>query len=172
MRSVAILVDGSNMHATFKALGFNIDWKKVLATVEEDIPVHRAVYFTALYPSHITSSIRPLIDYLQFNGWSVEHKPVSQYKDTNGVTKVKGNMDVEIAVCAMQLQERVTDVMLFTGDGDFTALVKALQQKGIRVTVVSTRSTRPAMASDLLVRTADVFVDLQDMKHCILRDTA
>lgn len=172
MRSVAILVDGSNMHATIKALGFSIDWKKVVDTVEQDIPVHRAVYFTAVKPVGETSTIRPLLDYLERNGWSVNTKPVAQFVDDRGNIKIKGNMDVEMAVCAMQLQERVTDVMLFTGDGDFKALVEALQQKGVRVTVVSTKRTRPSMVSDKLVRACDVFVDLFDMEPCIRRDTA
>ena len=169
MRSVAILVDGSNMHATFKALGFMIDWRRVVETVNEDMPVHRAMYFTAMKPHGMSSTIRPLVDYLEHNGWAVISKPVSQYTDDAGRTKIKGNMDVEIAVAAMQLQDRVSDVMLFTGDGDFKALVEALQQKGVRVTVVSTRRTNPSMASEKLVRTADVFVDIADMKSMIER---
>lgn len=169
MSSVAVLVDGSNMCATIKALGFSVDWRKVFDTINNDITIHRAMYFTAMKPSGETSTIRPLIDFLEHNGWAVVQKPICRYADEFGRTKIKGNMDVEIAVAAMQLQEKVTDVMLFTGDGDFEALVKALQHKGIRVTIVSTRKVRPNVVSELLLRACDVFIDLYDMRPAIER---
>lgn len=169
MSSVAVLVDGSNMCATIKALGFSVDWRKIFDTINNDIPIHRAVYFTAMKPDGETSTIRPLVDYLSHNGWSVVTKPVSRYADPNGRVRTKGNMDVEITVAAMQLQERVTDVVLFTGDGDFEALVKALQQKGVRVTIVSTRKVRPNVVSEVLLRACDIFIDLADMRSSIER---
>lgn len=169
MSSVAVLVDGSNMCATLKALGFNVDWRKVFDSINADIPIHRAMYFTAMKPKEETSSIRPLIDFLEHNGWAVIQKPIGRYVDDYGRHKIKGNMDVEITVAAMQLQDKVTDVVLFTGDGDFEALVRALQNKGIRVTVVSTRKVRPNVMSELLLRACDVFIDLADMRPAIER---
>lgn len=169
MRSVAILVDGSNMHATFRALGFTVDWYKVIESVQSELDIHKAMYFTAMKPEGVTSTIRPLVDYLENNGWIVVKKPVSTYNLPGGGIKMKGNVDVEMTVEAMKLHDKVSDVMLFTGDGDFTALVKALQDKGVRVTVVSSRRSNPSMVSGALVRAADVFVDLVDMQPWIQR---
>lgn len=159
MRSAAILVDGSNMCAAMKALGFTVDWGKVVSLLENDMPIHKAMYFTATKPLGMPSTIRPLLDYLTTNGWIVRQKPVSVYRN-NGEVKIKGNMDIEIAVEAMKLASKVTDIMLFTGDGDFIPLVLALQDKGVRVTVVSTRKCSPSVVNELLVHTCDVFVDL------------
>lgn len=169
MRSAAILVDGSNMCAAMKALGFTVDWGKVVSLLENDMPVHKAMYFTATKSPFDTSSIRPLLDYLGNNGWVIKQKPVSVYRNKNGETKIKGNVDVEIAVEAMKLADKVTDIMLFTGDGDFVPLVQALQDKGVKVTVVSTRKCSPSMVNELLVRCCDVFIDLYHKRRDIER---
>lgn len=168
MRSAAILVDGSNMCAAMKALGFTVDWGKVVSLLENDMPIHKAMYFTATKPLSMSSSIRPLLDYLASNGWVVKQKPVSVYRN-KGEVKIKGNMDVEIAVEAMKMADKVTDIMLFTGDGDFVPLVLALQDKGVRVTVVSTRKCSPSVVNELLVHTCDVFVDLHYKRRDIER---
>jgi len=173
MKSVAILVDGANIHAVCVALGFMIDWKKVVASVNEDMEVHSAQYFTAMKPLTEVNRLKPMVDYLEYNGWTVIQKPTESYMDpTTGRAKIKGNMDVEIAVCAMQLAPHVSDVMLFTGDGDFKYLVEVLQTKGIRVTVVSTLKTKVNMCSDKLRRQANVFVDITDMKDVIQREVS
>lgn len=165
----AFLVDGSNLHATSKALGFFIDYEKLVGGFEGT--VFRACYFTAMPPKEEQSSLRPMVDYLEFNGWQVFQKETTEYLN-DGVVKVKGNMDIEVAVIALELAPYVSDIFLFTGDGDFTFLVDALQRRhGIRVTVVSSIKTRPVMCSEKLRRQADQFIDVADLRENVARIT-
>lgn len=116
------------------------------------------------------SSIRPLIDWLDYNGYKVVTKPAKEFTDALGRRKIKGNMDIELAVDAMEQSETVDHLVLFSGDGDFTKLVDALQRKGRKVSVVSTMATQPAMIADDLRRQADHFIDLMTLKAEIGRD--
>jgi len=116
------------------------------------------------------SSIRPLVDWLDYNGYAMVTKPTKSFTDALGHRKVKGNMDIELTVDAMRLVEHLDHVVLFTGDGDFRALVGALQMRGRRVSVVSTLQTQPPMVADELRRQADQFIDLADLEKLIGRD--
>lgn len=163
-KSTCIFIDGSNLYATQKALGLPpIDYRKVLHYFEGT--VHKALYFTALPPKEELSSLRPMIDYLEYNGWNVIQKVTKQFTDPiTKEVKVKGNMDVEITTMVLELAPYCTDVVLFTGDGDFRFLVETVQRRwGIKVTVVSSIKTRPSMIADDLRRQADTFIDLVDM---------
>ena len=116
------------------------------------------------------SSIRPLVDWLDYNGYAVVTKPAKEFVDSTGRRKVKGNMDIELAVAAMEMAEHIDHMVLFSGDGDFRSLVEAVQRKGVRVSVVSTVSTQPSMVADELRRQADEFVDLTSLMPRIGRD--
>ena len=118
------------------------------------------------------SSIRPLIDWLDYNGYSVVTKATKEFVDQTGRRKVKGNMDIELAVDAMEIAEHIDQMVLFSGDGDFRSLVEAMQRRGVRVTVVSTISTQPPMVADELRRQADVFLDIVELQPKIGRDPA
>lgn len=167
---IALIVDGSNLRATTKALGFELDYKRLLAEFENRGPVLRAFYFTAVVEDQEYSSVRPLLDWLGYNGFTVVTKPVKEFVDADGRRKVKGNMDVEIAVRAMEISDHVDQVILFSGEGNFRALVEAMQRRGARVSVVSTVATQPAMASDEMRRQADQFIDLAELRPRISRD--
>ena len=167
---VALFIDGANLYATSRALGFDIDYKRLLGVFESKGKLIRAYYYTALAEDQEYSSIRPLIDWLDYNGFTVVSKPMKEFFDSTGRRKVKGNMDIELAVDAMELAERVDHVVIFSGDGDFRSLVEALQRKGKRVSVISTISSQPPMIADELRRQADVFVDLVSMRGEIGRD--
>jgi len=167
---VALFIDGANLYATSRALGFDIDYKRLLGVFESKGKLIRAYYYTALAEDQEYSSIRPLIDWLDYNGFTVVTKPMKEFFDSTGRRKVKGNMDIELAVDAMELAERVDHVVIFSGDGDFRSLVEALQRKGKRVSVISTISSQPPMIADELRRQADVFVDLVSMRGEIGRD--
>jgi uncharacterized LabA/DUF88 family protein len=167
---VALLIDGANLYATAKALGFDIDYKRLLGLFRGKAHLIRALYYTALAEDQEYSSIRPLVDWLDYNGYTMVTKPTKEFTDSLGRRKVKGNMDIELAVDAMKLSESLDHIVLFTGDGDFRALVAALQMKGKRVTVISTLQTQPAMVADELRRQADQFVDLADLEEHICRD--
>ena len=130
----------------------------------------RALYYTALAEDQEYSSIRPLIDWLDYNGYTMVTKPTKEFTDSAGRRKVKGNMDIELTVDAMRLADNLDHIILFSGDGDFRSLVAALQEKGRRVSVVSTLQTQPPMVADELRRQADQFVDLADLEAQIARE--
>ncbi len=169
---IALFIDGANLYATAKALGFDIDYKRLLALFRTKGLLVRAQYYTALAEDQEYSSIRPLVDWLDYNGYTMVTKPTKEFTDSFGRRKIKGNMDIELTVDAMRLADTIDHIVLFTGDGDFRALVAALQQKGRRVSVVSTLQTQPPMVADELRRQADQFVDLADLEEQICRDPA
>ena len=129
----------------------------------------RALYFTTIVEDQESSPIRPLVDWLEYNGYTVVTKPAKEFTDASGHRKVKGNMDIELAVHAMELAEHVDQIMLFSGNGDFRSLVEAVQRRGVHVTVISTMSTPSPMIADELRRQADVFTDLADLRAKIGR---
>lgn len=169
---MALFIDGANLYATAKALGFDIDYKRLLGMFRAKGFLMRALYYTALAEDQEYSSIRPLVDWLDYNGYTMVTKPTKEYTDSFGRRKIKGNMDIELTVDAMRLSPSLDHVILFTGDGDFRALVAALQMNGKRVSVVSTLQTQPAMVADELRRQADQFIDLADLEEHICRDPA
>jgi uncharacterized LabA/DUF88 family protein len=130
----------------------------------------RAYYYTTIVEDPEYSAIRPLVDWLDYNGYTVVTKPTKEFLDESGRRRVKGNMDVELAVDAMEMSEHVDEIVLFSGDGDFRSLVEAIQRRGVRVTVVSTISTQPAMVADELRRQADIFLDLIELQPRIGRN--
>jgi uncharacterized LabA/DUF88 family protein len=167
---IAIFIDGANLYATSRGLGADIDYKRLLKEFQNRGNLLRAFYYTALIEDQEYSSIRPLLDWLDYNGYTVVTKPVKEFTDSTGRRKVKGNMDIELAVHAMELASHVDHIVLFSGDGDFRPLVEAVQRKGVRVTVVSTISTQPPMVADELRRQADTFLDLAELMPRIGRD--
>ena len=169
---VALFIDGSNLYATARALGFDIDYKRLLGFFRERSRLLRAIYYTALLDDAEYSPIRPLIDWLDYNGYMVVTKPAKEFTDALGRRKVKGNMDIELAVDVMGLCDSLDHIVLFSGDGDFRSLVEAVQGRGRRVSVVSTLTTRPPMVADDLRRQADQFIDIVQLKAEIGRDPA
>ena len=166
---IALFIDGANLYSAARALGFDIDYKRLLGVFAGEAHLVRAFYYTALVEDQEYSPIRPLIDWLDYNGFTMVTKPAKEFTDAMGRRKIKGNMDIEIAVDAMEMAEYVEHVVLFSGDGDFRKLVEAIQRKGVRVTVVSTFRSSPPMVADELRRQADTFVDLQDLMPKIVR---
>ncbi len=167
---IALFIDGANLYATAKSLGYDIDYKRLLKVFRDRGQLVRAYYYTALAEDQEYSSIRPLIDWLDYNGYTMVTKPTKEFTDTAGRRKVKGNMDIELAVDAMELSDHLDHIVLFSGDGDFRCLVEALQHKGKRVSVVSTLKTQPPMVADELRRQADCFIDISVLKAEISRD--
>jgi len=167
----ALFIDGANFYATAKALGIDVDYRRLLNEFQNRGTLVRAFYYTAVIEDQEYTSFRPLLDWLHYNGFTVITKATKEFVDsTTGRRKTKGNMDVELAVNAMELANHIDEMVLFSGDGDFRSLVEAVQRQGVRVTVVSTISTQPPMIADELRRQADVFIDLKDMQSKIGRD--
>jgi len=166
---IALFIDGANLYSAARALNFDIDYKRLLDHFMEQGQLVRAFYYTALVEDQEYSPIRPLIDWLDYNGFSLVTKAAKEYTDATGRRKVKGDMDIEIAVDVMQMAESLDHIVLFSGDGDFRRLVEAVQRKGCRVTVVSTVKSQPPMLSDDLRRQADIFMELEQLSQTIAR---
>jgi uncharacterized LabA/DUF88 family protein len=166
---LALFIDGANLYGATRALGFDIDYRRLLKEFQSRGNLVRAFYYTAIIDDQEFSSIRPLIDWLDYNGFTVITKPAKEFDDGEGRRKFKRNMSVELAVDAMELAEHVDQIVLFSGDGDFCPLVEAVQRRGVRVTVVSTFASQPPMIADALRRQADVFIDLAELKALISR---
>jgi len=166
---VALFIDGANLYATARSLGFDIDYKRLLDIFASRCNLVRSLYYTALVEDQEYSPIRPLVDWLDYNGYTMVTKPTKEFTDATGRRKLKGNMDIELAVDVMEMVEYLDHVVLFSGDGDFRRLVEAVQRRGRRVTVVSTLRSQPPMIADELRRQADSFVDLADLQSLIVR---
>ena len=169
---LALFVDGANLHGAAKALGFDIDYKRLLGEFSKRGRLLRAFYYTTLMESEEYSPLRPLIDRLDYNGFTMVTKPTREYTDAMGRRRFKGSIDIELTVDAMEMADNVDHIVLFSGDGDFRRLVEALQRRGKRVSVVSTLKSSPPMMSDDLRRQADNFIELQTLQSLIQRDSA
>lgn len=166
---VAVFIDGANLYSAARSLGFDVDYRKLLTMFREQCHLIRAFYYTALVEDQEYSPIRPLVDWLDYNGFTMVTKSSKEFVDSAGRRKVKGNMDIELAVDMMEMAPHLNHVVLFSGDGDFRRLIEAVQRKGVRVTVVSTLKSQPPMAADELRRQADMFVDLADIIELVAR---
>jgi uncharacterized LabA/DUF88 family protein len=166
---LALFIDGANFFSAAKALGFDIDYRKLLDEFRKRGVLVRAYYYTAIAENEEYSPIRPLVDWLDYNGFTLVTKPAREFTDSQGRKRWRGDMDIEIAVDMLEMAATVDHLVLFSGDGDFRALVEAVQRKGRRVTVVSTMKSQPPMTSDDLRRQADNFVDLADLGNIIGR---
>ena len=169
---IALFIDGANLYSAARGLAFDIDYKRLLDLFRSKGRLMRAFYYTALIEDQEYSSIRPLIDWLDYNGYRVVTKPTKEFVDSTGRRKVKGNMDIELAIDALELAPYINHMVLFSGDGDFRSLVEAMQRRGVRVSVVSTISSQPPMVADELRRQADEFVDIIHLAGKIGRDPA
>ncbi|MDH5412038.1 MAG: NYN domain-containing protein [Alphaproteobacteria bacterium] len=166
---IALYIDGANLYAAARALGFDIDYKRLLALFSKQARLIRAFYYTALVDEQEYSPIRPLVDWLDYNGYTMVTKPTKEFTDSAGRRKIKGNMDLELATDVLEMADRLDHVVIFSGDGDFRCVVEAAQRKGVRVTVVSTVKSNPPMVADELRRQSDHFIELQDIADQIAR---
>ena len=167
---IALFIDGANLYATVKALGFEMDFRRLLTEFQSRGHLLRAYYYTAVFDDVEASATRPLIDWLSYNGYVVVTKVVKEFIDPSGRRKVKFNMNTELAVNALEMSEHVDEIVLFSGDGDFRPLIEAVQRRGVRVTIISSIACSPPMAADDLRRQADCFIDLADLRSKIGRD--
>ena len=167
---IAVFIDGANLYATAKALAFDIDYRKMLREFQGRGRLVRAFYYTALAESEEFSSIRPLIDWLDYNGFSIVTKPAKEFTDSAGRRRVKGNMDIELAIDALELAPFIDHAVIVSGDGDLKSLVAALQRRGIRVSVMSSIASQPPMVSDELRRQCDEFIEIAHIVNRIGRD--
>jgi uncharacterized LabA/DUF88 family protein len=166
---LALLIDGVNLYSAAKALEFDIDYKLLRHEFMNRGKMLRAIYYTALLENDEYSPVRPLVDWLNYNGFTMVTKAAKEFTDSQGRRKIKGNMDIELTVDAMELAPHVDHIVLFSGDGDFRPMVESIQRQGVRVSVVSTIRTNPPMLADELRRQCDNFIELDDLRDAIGR---
>ena len=168
---IALFIDGSNFHQTVKGLGFEVDYKRLLVEFGKRGTVVRAYHYTLIREDGEFSSLRPLLDWLDYNGFAVRTKPAKEVDDEDGRRKAKRSMGMELAIDALELARRIDHAFLFSGDGDLQAVVQALQRLGVRVTVVSSVRTRSTKLADELRRQVDSSIDIADLRESIERTT-
>lgn len=166
---LALFIDGAGLYSTARALGLEIDFRKLLSEFTDRGRLLRANYYTTIVESDEYSPVRPLVDWLAYNGYSVVSKPAKEYTDREGRRRFRGNMNVEIAVDMLEAAPHIDHLILFAGDADFRAAVSAIKRKGCRVSVVSSVKGQPQTIADELRREADTFIDLADLSKLIAR---
>jgi uncharacterized LabA/DUF88 family protein len=166
---LALFIDGPNLYSAARGLNIDMDYRKLLDEFKKRGVLIRAYYYTAIAEDEDYSPIRPLVDWLDYNGFTLVTKPARSYTDAQGRKRWRGDMKIEMAVDMMTMAEHADHLVLFSGDGDFYRLVEAVQAKGVRVTAVSTVKSQPPMASDDLRRQVDDFIDLEDLANLVGR---
>ena len=167
---IALFIDGANLYSASRNLGFDVDYRNLLEFFRRKAHVVRAYYYSAVLETDEYSPLKPLTDWLAYNGYTLVTKPAREFTDSAGRRRVKGNMDIEVAVDMLELAPRLDHAILFSGDSDFRRLVEAVQRRGVRVSVVSSIRTSPPMVADELRRQADNFIELDDLKTQIARE--
>jgi uncharacterized LabA/DUF88 family protein len=170
----ALFIDGANLYKAARALGFDMDYKSLLAKARASSKLLRAYYYTAIQEDKDQdySPLRPLVDWLDYNGYTMVTKTAREFTDATGKKRFKGSTDIELVVDMLTLAPKLDHIVIFTGNGDFKRAIEALQAQGVRVTVVSTIKSQPPLASDELRRQADRFVDLAEIEKDIGRTGA
>ena len=166
---LALFIDGPNLYNAARALNFDIDYRRLLTLFQSKGRLIRAFYYTALAEEQDYSPIRPLVDWLDYNGFTMVTKPMKEFTDAAGRRRVRGDISVEMTVDVLSLAPRLDHAVIFAGDGDLRRMVEGAQQLGLRVSVLSTIRTQPGMIADDLRRQADQFIDLADIAPDITR---
>ena len=168
---VAVFIDGPNLYGAARSAGFDIDFKNFNPLIAGEGRLVRSYYYTPLADTEEFNSVKPLVDFLGYNGFTVVTKPLKEYTDADGRRRVKGSMNVEMTVDALGIAENVDHMIFFSGDGELVALIEAVQRKGVRVTVVSSKDGAQPMISDELRRQTDSFIDIKVLADKLRRDT-
>lgn len=166
---LALFIDGPNLHAAAKALGFDIDYRVLRTEFMRRGKLLRAYYYTTVLEDNEHCVVRPLVDWLQYNGFTVVAKQAKGFTDDLDGRKLKGSTEVELAVDAIEVSAHVDHVVVFSGNGNLRAMVEYLQRNRVRVSVVSTIQSQPPMISDELRRQADNFIELNNLQEVIGR---
>lgn len=166
---LALFIDGANLYSAARAAGLEIDFRKLLKEFQSRGRLVRASYYTTIVETDAYSPVRPLVDWLAYNGFNVVKKPAREFTDREGRKRTRGNVDVELAVDMLEAAAYADHIVLFSGNGDFRRLVEAVKARGVRVSVVSALAPGPAAVSDDLRREADTFIDLSDLGELVAR---
>jgi uncharacterized LabA/DUF88 family protein len=166
----ALFIDGPNLFMAAKLLQTQIDYRSLLTHFNENSNLLRASYYSTVVetPGDQYISLTPLLDFLDYNGYTVVKKMSREYTDAQGNRKAKNHtMKVEMTIDMIELAPRLDHVVLFSGDGDLLMLVDTLKRKGVRTTIVSTVHGETPVISDDMRRIGDSFVDLHAVMDII-----
>ncbi len=166
---LALFIDGANLYAAARNLGFDIDYRRLRDWFRGKSRLVRAYYYTVLIEDQEYSPIRPLVDWLDYNGYTLVTKPAREYTDQSGRRRIRNSIDVELTVDMLEMAGHLDHAVLFSGDGSFRRAIEAVQARGTRVSVVGTVRSNPPMAADELRRQADNFIDLVQLRGEIER---
>lgn len=165
-----LLIDGVALHHASRANGISVDFKRLLQWLRERTRLVRAIYFTALVEEDDeVISVKPLVDWLDYNGYMTVTKAARIYSNEDGTRRVKGSMNVEIAMMMAELAGIAEHIVLASGDADLIPAVKYVQQRGSRVSVISTLHSRPPCVSDDLRRQTDDYIDIVSIEKHVAR---
>lgn len=162
---VSFFIEGANFYAAAKTGNVTVDYRKLLSHFEDNSIFKRAYYYTAVAEDQEYNSIKPLLDFLEYNGYSLVTKPLKEFIDGQGRRKTKGSLDVEMTVDMLNACKFSDHIVLFSGDSDFLPVIQEMKRNGIRVTVVSHMET----VADDIRRAADRFVNLMHVAPLIGR---
>lgn len=166
---VILFVDGREFSACQRALGFNVDFKLLLSVYRARARLIRAMYYTTMVVQD-EDSLRPLVDWLEYNGFRLFTKSLHEKVDREGRPYVRGNTRAEMAVDAVDMADHADHFVFFANDASFSHAAAVLQRRGKRVSVVSTMMTDPPLVADGLRRQVDHFIDLASLESLISRD--
>ena len=165
---IALLIDGASLHQTVRNLGFEIDFRRLVHEFQTYGTILRAFYYTTIREDQF-SSVRPLLDWLDYNGFTVRTKPAREHDDGEGRRTTKRSMGVDLAVDALEIASHVDHIFLFSGDSNFRRAIESVQRTGVKVSVVSSLRTTPPTVSDELRRQANNFIEIGMLRGSIER---
>lgn len=166
---LAVLIDGPNFHHAARALALEVDYRRLRDEFQRRGRLMALSYYTVMPDGETYTTLRPLIDWLGYNGYRTVSRVVRETSDTHGSRRGRSAIDMEIAIDALDLAARIDHIVLASGDGVFVPLVRALQRRGLRVSVIATLRAEQPMLADELRRAADSFVDIEDLRPLIAR---
>lgn len=171
MFKVVALIDGLSLHRSARSLGFVCDFKKLKEWLGKVcVPganLVRVHYYTPLEDSDQHSDLRPLVDWLDYNGFSVFEKYFVRRE--NGTIPFVSILPELYTDALMYTHTSISHFVLFVGDSDYAPLINALKSRGASVIVVSSLKDSNAPVADVLRRSSDSFVDLLDIANLISR---
>ncbi len=152
-KNVAVFVDVANIFYAAKAAGVDIDYVTLLKSATAGRDLVRAYAYTGLDPEN--ENQRQFHGFLARSGYKVVSKDIRKYGDG----RVKANLDIELVVDLMRMSDKLDIAVVVSGDGDFAPAIYAVQQRGVRVEVISFRGN----TSSDLIDAADIFIDINSV---------
>ena len=149
-KNVAVFVDVANIFYAAKAAGVDIDYVTLLKAASAGRDLVRAYAYTGLDPDN--ENQRNFHEFLRRSNYKVVSKDIRKYGDG----KVKANLDIELVVDMMKTARNLDIAIVVSGDGDFAPAIRAVQEQGVRVEVISFRGN----TSSDLIEVADQFTDI------------